>query len=268
MSISREWFVSALLASVGVLSGTASAQAELLDFLHPPKVTASRGQTPDPAFTTGYAAQPVSNQSFATTYEANAAAAGWCFKCSPCFNCGEYDHYQRRIRHCRACCKSTWYPRVAPYCQPNWGWTQPCWRRTGDNYACVRPDSRGSMPKPRSRPKAAPEVEPALPEPPPLPTSSLPNTTFPTSSLPAVPPRAASQTASYSPPAVPRPERAVIERTPDPSRFTSVAETIESDMDDEEMEDSDLQDTLEAQVEADAADGDADEESDAPLMDE
>src|SRR5437762_662569 len=57
----------------------------------------------------------------------------------PSINCGECDHYQRSSQFCRQQCKSTWYPRIAPYCQPGWGWTQPCWRRAEDTYNCPVP---------------------------------------------------------------------------------------------------------------------------------
>jgi hypothetical protein len=56
-----------------------------------------------------------------------------------CLNCGQDDHCQKCLRNCRKNCKQTWYPRVAPYCQPGWGWNQPCWRRAADTYDCPRP---------------------------------------------------------------------------------------------------------------------------------
>ncbi|MBS0261796.1 MAG: hypothetical protein JSS02_07550 [Planctomycetes bacterium] len=53
-----------------------------------------------------------------------------------CFNCGDEDRCQHCVRHNRKKFDSSWYPRVAPYCIAGWGYTQPCWRRTQDNYNC------------------------------------------------------------------------------------------------------------------------------------
>lgn len=78
-----------------------------------------------------------------------------------CFNCGQDDHCQTCLRHCRKQCKQTWYPRAAPYCQPGWGWNQPCWRRTVDNYNCPRPQQLAS-PRRRSTIPEAPAVEPSM----------------------------------------------------------------------------------------------------------
>ena len=268
MLISRDWIVCALLAAAVSLEA-GSARAGAFDFRTQGNRQAGRAQSPEMGHSASSEALHPVSQTPAVTYE-SSTIAGWGYDSSPCFNCGEFDHYQRRVRWCRdKICKETWYPRVAPYCQPSWGYTQPCWRRVADNYNCVRPDYRGSVPKPR-RARAVPalpaEEPPALPEPPELPTSSRPS--------PAV--RAASQTASYAqPPAasyaqppVARPEAPVIERRPDPSRFTSVAETIDSDMEDEELEEAGLDDTLEAQSETAEDDPEADDESDSAMIDE
>jgi|GEM_PF-6456682 hypothetical protein len=85
-----------------------------------------------------------------------------------CMNCGENDHYQHCVQQCRKQCKSTWYPRVAPYCQPGWGWTQPCWRRAEDTYNCppLPPSPTASPRKPYFVPEApATEEAPNLPAP-------------------------------------------------------------------------------------------------------
>ncbi len=76
-----------------------------------------------------------------------------------CLNCGQDDHCQSCLRHCRKNCKQTWYPRTAPYCQPGWGWNQPCWRRTVDTYNCPRPQQISSPPRRENGPEApAPEL--------------------------------------------------------------------------------------------------------------
>jgi hypothetical protein len=80
-----------------------------------------------------------------------------CEKTFDCFNCGDNDHRQE----CRRCSNkhfgSTWYPRVAPYCETGWGWTQPCWRRTEDNYNCPK------ILAPKSSAPSAPAPAPAAP---------------------------------------------------------------------------------------------------------
>lgn len=94
-----------------------------------------------------------------------------------CFNCGEDDPRQCICRHSRKKCGHTWYPRIAPYCATDWGYNQPCWRRTQDNYNCPpQTRSRSSFPAPRepavSEPvpddNPVPETNP-VPEDPPLP---------------------------------------------------------------------------------------------------
>ena len=256
MLISADRIVFSLLAIAGLSLLPASADAGAYNIRGSSSSGASRSQSPDPAYTSP-AYTPVSSQ---TAYE--SGAPGWCFRTSPCFNCGVYDRHVRYTRFWRDRCGSTYYPRVAPYCVANWGWTQPCWRRAPDNYTCVRPDYRGSTPKPRVRraPVAAPVQEPpSIPEPPPLPTSSRPQ--------PAM--RTASQTASYARPPAVQSTAPIVERRPDPSRFTSIAETVEPEMEDDEANDGDFEDTLEAQTEAagESPDDEADE-SDAQMIDE
>jgi len=92
---------------------------------------------------------------------------GWGYDSSPCFNCGECDHHIRCTQRNRRCCGQTWYPRLAPYCQADWGWTQPCWRRMADNYNC--PPVQGPTLKGPRTPAPEPAVQPlpGVPEPPP-----------------------------------------------------------------------------------------------------
>lgn len=75
-----------------------------------------------------------------------------CEKTFCCFNCGQDDQCQTCERHCRKKCHQTWYPRVAPYCQSGWGFTQPCWRRAQDCSYCP----------PAQFPSASPLPAPAL----------------------------------------------------------------------------------------------------------
>lgn len=78
-----------------------------------------------------------------------------------CVNCGQDDHCQSCVRNCRKKCKQTWYPRVAPYCQPGWGWNQPCWRRTADTYHCPRPQQLTSPRRRVGIPESPAEEAPA-----------------------------------------------------------------------------------------------------------
>lgn len=88
-----------------------------------------------------------------------------------CINCGQDDHCQSCLRHCRKRCKQTWYPRAAPYCQPGWGWNQPCWRRTQDAYNCPRPQQMtaprrriGSPESPAAGPPVSAPIYEVIPE--------------------------------------------------------------------------------------------------------
>ena len=76
-----------------------------------------------------------------------------CEKTFRCFNCGEEDRCQTGERRCRKKCNQTWYPRVAPYCQSGWGYTQPTWRRTEDT-------NSWQPPQPAATPWHAPPVGP------------------------------------------------------------------------------------------------------------
>src|SRR5262245_16342151 len=100
--------------------------------------------------------------------------AGWGYDSSPCFNCGDCDHCIRCTQWHRWKCGQTWYPRLAPYCQADWGWTQPCWRRMADNYNC-------------------PSAEPMTTRMPLLPAGETPPAGRP--QLPPLPPPATSSTA-------------------------------------------------------------------------
>lgn len=235
----------ALLVAAGLSGESSRASAGLLDFFGSKKASSSRAQSPDPRYlAASQEATPTAHTAAPVAYD-SSIPSGWGYDCSPCFNCGENDHYQHRTRSCRAMCKDTWYPRVAPYCQPSWGYTQPCWRRVADNYNCVRPDWRGSSPKPRAPTRAAPVEEPTLPEPPSLPTSSRPLPPVQSAALTRAP---ASQPVSYVRPEVRHPEKPVVAPPADPSRFTSMADTLESDADESG---DDIEETLEAQIEAD-----------------
>jgi hypothetical protein len=107
-----------------------------------------------------------------------------------CFNCGQDDHCQTCLRKARKCWKQTYYPRTAPYCQPGWGWNQPCWRRTVDTYNCPRPANPN--PTPRRR---------VIPEPP---ADDEPSMEAPADEMPQTPPDAQDDEAVPEAPVVPR----------------------------------------------------------------
>jgi hypothetical protein len=182
-----------------------------------------------------------------------------CASPSDCFNCGEYDHCIPCTRHHRRKCNQTWYPRLAPYCEPNWGWTQPCWRRMDDNYNCPpRPQSNSMRPQRATpQPPAAPSAEPLPePEPPAVPT---------TRREPARHPQIANPS-----PRIPRDEPPLAEKPSadeaQPTRFTGFADTLESEADADE--DVPVEDTLESQLES--ADGDMEDEeaADPPAIED
>jgi hypothetical protein len=85
---------------------------------------------------------------FAETDRPAPAMKTCCDRSFRCFNCGEDDPRQCCNRNCRKKCGQTWYPRVAPYCQTGWGWTQPCWRRTQDTRNCPPVEAPTSVPVP------------------------------------------------------------------------------------------------------------------------
>jgi hypothetical protein len=172
--MSRNLFWTGLLAACGLMLAPMEGRAGLFDFLRPkPKQDSSavaRGQTPDPR----YAQYPTPNgwQPPGGNYPAGDPAGsfpqddpnagnGWGSESSPCYNCGEMDRHQTLIQHWRKKCHQTYYPRSAPYCRPDWGWYQSCWRRMPDNYTCQRPDYHGSTPQPQvPLPPATPVVPP------------------------------------------------------------------------------------------------------------
>ena len=129
--------------------------------------TTARGQSPS--------VQPAGmTNEMATEYYSEPMPSGWGFDSSPCFNCGDRDHCIWCTQMNRRKCGQTWYPRLAPYCQADWGWTQPCWRRMADNYSCP-PVEGPTMKGPRTPvPEPAVRPLPGLPEPPPATTSRAP----------------------------------------------------------------------------------------------
>jgi len=130
---------------------------------------AARGQSPT--------VEPAGMTTEAAPQYSEALPAGWGYDSSPCFNCGDCDHHIRCTQRNRRCCGQTWYPRLAPYCQADWGWTQPCWRRMADNYRCP-PVEGPAMKGPRTpAPEPAVQPLPGLPEPPPATTLALPAAT-------------------------------------------------------------------------------------------
>jgi hypothetical protein len=129
----REMVVGAAVAILLSLSASRT-HADLFDFLRPKRSTTttvlgqSPGQPPD--------GQVIPAAYSESEYSGSILPSGWGYDSSPCFNCGDCDHYIRCTQRQRRCCGQTWYPRVAPYCESGWGWTQPCWRRMADNYHC------------------------------------------------------------------------------------------------------------------------------------
>ncbi|HLJ12148.1 MAG TPA: hypothetical protein VKU82_13225, partial [Planctomycetaceae bacterium] len=174
------------------------------------------------------------------------------------------DRLQWWTRICRAPCRSTYYPRLAPYCQSSWGYTQPCWRRVADNYNCPRPDYHATTPPPPTPRPFAPAAEPEAPQSPSLP---------PTSSLPHSNKIITTHGSGAGPTSNPLPEKQAPRIQPEPTRFTSVADTQdpepEADEDEGEMEQAEVEDTLESRVESSGSDMEEDdEESDPPAIDE
>jgi hypothetical protein len=149
--------ICALLAAVGLSLAAAESRADLFDFLRPKRTAAvARAQSPDGrAFGAGgqtgwgYDANPGGNNG---SYDFSGGGLT--------VNCGECDRHQGRVSFCRKLCHQTYYPRAAPYCMPEWGWNQTCWRRMKDNYNCPRPDFHGSSPEP---PASLPPQTPVMP---------------------------------------------------------------------------------------------------------
>ena len=142
--------IAALLAA-GLSLAAVEARADLFDFLRPKRPAAvARAQAPDGrtfgagAYSSGNPWQPQPTGSNQADNYANYDFGGG----GPTVNCGECDRGQGKVSFCRKLWHQTYYPRSAPYCQPDWGWNQTCWRRMKDNYNCPRPDWHGSCPEP------------------------------------------------------------------------------------------------------------------------
>jgi hypothetical protein len=130
----RELVIGAATAAILFSFAAGPSRAEMWDLLRPKKLptTTALGQSPD---------RPSNGKIIPVAYSESEYSdsilpSGWGYDSSPCFNCGECDHHIRCTQRHRRCCGQTWYPRMAPYCQSGWGWTQPCWRRMADNYHC------------------------------------------------------------------------------------------------------------------------------------
>ncbi len=167
--MTRKLFWTGLLAACGLTLAPLEARAGLFDFLRPKttkdSAAVARGQTPDPRYAQYPAPNawqpPAGDPAGPFPQDDPNAVNGWGYESSPCYNCGEMDRHQTWIQHWRKKCHQTYYPRSAPYCRPDWGWYQSCWRRMPDNYTCQRPDYHGSTPQPHvSLPPATPVVPP------------------------------------------------------------------------------------------------------------
>jgi hypothetical protein len=290
----RDLAIYTLLAAGCISQFAGQSQAALFDFLRPKRAaTADRREQPKSAASqsavrqAGYWQQPGATSAVTqATFFDSGAHTGWGYDSSPCsdsgcndssckgflqslfccscsdlscFNCGECDHCITCTRHHRRKCNQTWYPRVAPYCETNWGWTQPCWRRMDDNYNCPpRAQAASTRPQPAPAPVAAPAAEP-LPEPEP---PAIPSTRR---ELPKRP-----QIANPSP-RFPRSEPPLAEKTADdgqaqPTRFTGFADTVESDADADDEEG--VEGTLESQMESADGDMETEEEADPPAIED
>ncbi len=173
----KSWnsLICAALASAGLALAAAEARAGLFDFLKPKREAAAvRAQSPEGrTFGAGTYSQSNLWQPQSSSV-AGGAQSSWAYDAAPggnyasydfggggaTVNCGECDPHQGRVSFCRKLSHQTYYPRSAPYCAPDWGWNQTCWRRIKDNYNCPRPDSRGSCPEP---PTALPPQTPVMP---------------------------------------------------------------------------------------------------------
>lgn len=204
---SRDSVICSLLAA-GLSLAAVESRADVFDFLRPKRAAVvARAQAPGgsygaPAYSPRslWQPQPAANGQGASAanaqnglgYDAAPSdnyASSYDTDGGPTVNCGECDRYQGRVSFYRKLCHQTYYPRSAPYCMPDWGWNQTCWRRMKDNYNCPRPDCRGSCPEPQS---PLPPQEPVMP----------PATTY----LPA-PRTQANRAVSYGRSASPLPER-------------------------------------------------------------
>lgn len=213
---SRELVVYSLLAAMGLSFPVRESQARLFDFSSPkrPATVARRGQSPDPAFSGSGPPIWQPEGEYAPLFHNEDDChlpTGWGYDSSPCywpksqgvfgcrtwcggpvpgsFNCGSNDHYIDCTKFHLRKCGQTWYPRMAPYCQPGWGWTQPCWRRPPDNYNCQRPEApQKKSPQRASEPPVAPTRAPPSTAPP----ATVPPPAAPVTEPPPPPPAAAS----------------------------------------------------------------------------
>lgn len=137
--------ICALLAAAGLSLAAPESRADLFDFLRPKRTaTVARAQSFDGrAYGAGVQNGWGSDPNSGGTYGSYDFSGG-----GLTVNCGECDRRQGQVSFCRKLCHQTYYPRAAPYCMPEWGWNQTCWRRMKDNYNCPRPDSRASSPEP------------------------------------------------------------------------------------------------------------------------
>ncbi len=253
---SRDLVIGTLLGAIVVSLSGSESKAGFFDFFSPrrPAATTRRAQSPDPAFSAPGTPVPVYHQTgnaYGVTSYDSCGPTGWGYDSSPCFNCGELDHDQKCLRNFRKKWGQTWYPRVSPYCQSGWGWTQPCWRRMSDNYNCPRPEAPAPISSPTIT-SPAPVAEPMPPEPPPE-----PSTTAVSRSRSSLANRAAGFQRRVSPVAEPvvKVDQKVAPAQPQATRFTSFAETIELETDaDDEADQADATESSEPAEAAEAAD--------------
>lgn len=271
---SRDLVICSVLAALGLTLSASDAPAGMFDFLRPKRpaaisttALAMRGQSPTTAWSSsdgnGFADSSDSDWGYDSSpcmkcRKKHGKKCCWGHGCSPCFNCGDDDHCIWCLRCHRAKCHQTWYPRLAPYCQNGWGWTQPCWRRMPDNYCCPpREEYATARPQPAVTPPppaapTAPVIDPVPPEPnsasirslPPVQRTSLANRSAEVArSAPRPPQRPAPQVQAYQGRAPQGQAR--------PNRFTSYADTVEPEGDADEEE---VDGTIESEMESDEDD--------------
>jgi hypothetical protein len=190
--MSRKFIVGLLLAT-GATFPLRESPAGWLDFSVPKRSAKAvrRGEATDAGVSPSAPQGDDKPVAAATVRASGRGLERVCDCCEGCypggFNCGDNDHYLECTRFHRQKCGETWYPRVAPYCRPSWGWTQPCWRRAVDNYNCPRPVALPAMSpqstprspeSPRTAPPATvlPPESPSEPPPPPADADSVQQT--------------------------------------------------------------------------------------------
>ncbi len=297
MRKTRDLAIGVLLAAGCISHFVGQSHGALFDFLRPKRVAKAvrEDQPKSPAPQSAVRQAAYWQQSGATTAVTQAAffdsgaQTGWGYDSSPCsdatcndscckgflhslfccgckddlscFNCGDCDHCIACTRHHRRKCNQTWYPRLAPYCETNWGWTQPCWRRMDDNYNCPpRAQANSARPQPAPAPAAAPAAEPLPePEPPAIPSTRRELPKRPQIATPA-----------------PRPSRSeppLADKTADdgqaqPTRFTGFADMVEADADADADEEEGVEGTLESQMESAEGEMETEEEADPPAIED